>query len=80
MPRIHVFKGAGNDYGFTSDPDGNNLPADKATWHHVRDIDINRGDGTCLGVNSDYVLDAIERGDAYITTIRVLDTDKLLQK
>jgi hypothetical protein len=41
---------------------------------------INRGDGTCLGVNSDYVLDAIERGDAYITTIRVLDTDKPPQK
>lgn len=75
MPRIYVFKGAGNDYGFTANPNGNNLPADKGPWHQVRDTEMNRGDGPRFGASTDDVLDAVERGDACIASVRIQITE-----
>jgi len=76
MPSIHVFKGAGSNYGFTTDPTGSNLPADKGPWTRVRDIEMNRGDGERIGVNSDDVLDAVERDRAYVASVSIQITDK----
>ena len=76
MPRIHVFKGAGNDYGFTANPNGTNLPDDKGPWHQVRDTEMNHGDGPRFGVSSDDILDAVEHGNAYIASVRVQISDK----
>ena len=71
MPRVHVFKGALEDYGFTADPSGSNLPAEKGPWHKVRDTEMNRGDGPRFGVSTDVMLDAVERGDAHVASVRV---------
>jgi hypothetical protein len=70
MPCVHVFKGALENYGFTADPNGSNLPAEKGPWHKVRDTEMNRGDGPRFGVSTDDILDAFERGEAHVASDR----------
>jgi hypothetical protein len=38
--RVHIFKAQGNLYGFTRDPSGANLPADRGAWTAFKAIEI----------------------------------------
>ena len=38
--RIHIFKAQGNLYGFTRDPSGANLPANRGAWSAFKAIEI----------------------------------------
>src|SRR2546429_353076 len=42
--RVYIFKGPGDDYGFTGDLAGGNLPAEKGPWQLFREIDMVRGE------------------------------------
>jgi hypothetical protein len=63
--QIHVFLGIGWQ-GFTADPSAANLPADKGPWRPFKIIDMNRGEHPQIAVNTDAVLDAIERDGFFL--------------
>jgi hypothetical protein len=75
--RVYIFKGPGDDYGFTGDLAGGNLPAEKGPWQLFREIDMVRGESESrIGVRTDDVLDAIEKGSAYVTSVRIQVTEE----
>jgi hypothetical protein len=67
----HVFKGAGDSYGFTDDPAGENLPTDLGPWTHKRDVNLKRGEKR-IGVDSDEVLDDIDDHGYHVTSAGVV--------
>jgi hypothetical protein len=79
--RVYIFKGPGDDYGFTGDLAGGNLPAEKGPWQLFREIDMARGESESrIGVRTDDVLDAIEKGSAYVTSVRIHRASQDLKK
>jgi hypothetical protein len=76
--RVYIFKGpAADDYGFTGDQAGGNLPAEKGPWQPFREIDMVRGKPR-IGVSTEEVLDAIEKGNSYVTSVRIQITENEL--
>jgi hypothetical protein len=47
------------------------LPKDKGPWEHWKSIDMNRGETIKWGIDTDEVLDAIDKNGFFVTKIRI---------
>jgi hypothetical protein len=66
--RVHIFKAQGNQYGFSCDPLGANLPADRGAWSAFKAIEIFEDHpAPRIGVNEADILMGIQNQGFYLT-------------
>jgi hypothetical protein len=63
---IHTFRGSGRVFGFTTDPDGANLPSHYAPWAAFKTLDMHR-DEPHAGVDVNSCLDDIDAYGFHLT-------------
>ena len=74
--QVHIFRGLGRVFGFTSDNVGGNLPAQYGPWTAFKSFDLNRGDvQTNFDVNE--CLEDIEKFGFHLTDGHVRITDQV---
>ncbi len=76
--QIHIFRGPGRVFGFTTDAAGANLPQNYAPWSAFKTIELRRGERT-PGVDSDECLDDIEVYGVHITDAHVRITEEAMR-
>jgi hypothetical protein len=62
---VHVFLSQGWQ-GFTTDPSGANLPANKGPWQKFKIINMNQGEAPRIGVRTSEALAAIKANGFYV--------------
>ena len=75
---VHIFRGPGRVFGFTSDARGENLPARFAPWSAFKAIELERGGPPTPGVNGEECLDDIEKYGFHVTDAHERITDGVL--
>jgi hypothetical protein len=66
--RVHIFKAAGNLFGFTREATGDNLPADRGPWTPFKSIEIVEDHpAPRIGVNEADIIGGIENQGFYLT-------------
>ena len=66
--RVHIFKAQDNPYGFTRDPSGANLPANRGAWSAFKAIEISENHPVPrTGVNEADILMGIQNQGFYLT-------------
>jgi hypothetical protein len=71
--KIYVFEAAKDRtvYGFTKNPQGSNLPPDNRPWKPFKSVDMNSGEPSRGGVNTDAVLMGIADIGFYVTAAQI---------
>jgi hypothetical protein len=77
--QVHIFRGPGRIFGFTSHPDGSNLPSQYAPWSAFKTLDVSRGT-TQASFNVDECLDDIEKHGFHLTDAHTRITETAVQK
>jgi hypothetical protein len=75
--RVHILKGNGRGlYGFTPDPSGANLPADKGPWQAFKSIEIfEEHPVPRIGVYEADVLAGIKRDGYYLMDEQAIESE-----
>jgi hypothetical protein len=76
--QVHIFKGPGRVFGFTTQPSGANLPQKYAPWAAFKAIELRSGEHT-PGVDADECLRDIEAHGVHITDAHVRITDEAIR-
>lgn len=76
--QIHIFKGPGRVFGFTTLPTGDNLPQKYAPWTEFKTIELLR-DVRTPGVDSNECLDDIEAHGVHVTDAHVRITEEAIR-
>jgi hypothetical protein len=74
---VHIFRGPGRVFGFTSDAAGANLPARYRPWASFKFLELHRGEPT-PGLKVDECLDDIGRHGFHITDAHVRITESVI--
>jgi hypothetical protein len=73
---VHIFRGPGRVFGFTTDESGTNLPEQFAPWASFKSVTLNRSVPT-PGVDANDCLDDIENHGFHLTDAHIRITDKV---
>ena len=76
--QIHIFKGPGRVFGFTTQQSGDNLPQKYAPWAEFKTIEILR-DIKTPGVDANECLDDIEALGVHVTDAHVRITEEAMR-
>ncbi|SMC27277.1 hypothetical protein SAMN02745857_02782 [Andreprevotia lacus DSM 23236] len=76
--QIHIFRGPGRIFGFTSHAAGENLPQKYAPWTAFKAIELRRGE-TTPGVDADECLDDIQTYGVHITDAHARITEEAIR-
>jgi hypothetical protein len=76
--QVHIFRGPGRVFGFTTDAAGGNLPPKYAPWSAFKTIELRRGERT-PGVDADECLDDIAAYGVHITDAHVRITEEAMR-
>lgn len=68
--KLFVFKGDGL-YAITEDREGEKLPQAHGPWEYVKDIELERGSGSRVGVDPEIVLDNISGQGYYLSNFEI---------
>lgn len=74
---VHIFRGPGRVFGFTTEESGTNLPVAFGPWNTFKSLTLTRNIAT-PGVNADDCLDDIERHGFHMTDAHIRITDQAL--
>lgn len=77
--RVHLFRGPGRVFCFTSDPKGTNLPPQFAPWSLFKSVEMRQGE-TMPGVDVDECLADLEAFGVHVTDAHVRITDQAVRK
>jgi len=76
--QIHIFKGPGRVFAFTTQPAGENLPQKYAPWTPFKTVELKREVQT-PGVNVNECLDDIETYGVHVTEAHVRVTENAIR-
>ena len=68
--QVHIFRGSGRVFGFTTDSAGENLPSHHGPWAAFNILEMVRGEAQ-PGVNMDDCLDDIDQLGFHLTDAHV---------
>ena len=74
---VHIFRGPGRVFGFTTDETGENLSSRFAPWVLFKSMELSREIPT-PGVNSGECLDDIDKYGFHVTDAHVRITEKVV--
>ena len=77
--QIHIFRGPGRVFGFTSDAAGANLPSKFAPWSVFKSMELSRDGEPTPGVNTNECLDDIDRYGFHITDAHIRITEDAIR-
>ncbi|MED5617656.1 hypothetical protein [Ideonella sp. BN130291] len=76
--QVHIFKGPGRVFGFTTQPTGDNLPQKFAPWVAFKTVELRRGEPT-PGVDVGECLADIEAHGVHITDAHARITEEAIR-
>ncbi len=76
--QIHIFRGPGRVFGFTTQASGDNLPQKYAPWIEFKTIELLR-DVRTPGVDANECLDDIEAHGVHVTDAHVRITEEAMR-
>ncbi|HEY0587718.1 MAG TPA: hypothetical protein VGD52_16395 [Pseudoduganella sp.] len=76
--QVHIFRGSGRIFGFTSQPSGENLPRKYAPWSEFKSIELRKGEHT-PGVDADECLSDIEVYGVHVTDAHARITEEAIR-
>jgi len=77
--QVHLFRGPGRVFGFTSDLSGANLPPQFAPWSHFKSVEMRQGE-PMAGVDVDECLADLETFGMHVTDAHVRIPSKQCSK
>lgn len=67
--QVHVFRAKGDNYGFTEDQTGSNLPNVSGPWTFVKTMDLRDDDPPRVALSSQEALEGIRRKGFYTNKV-----------
>jgi len=77
--QVHLFRGPGRVFGFTSDRSGANLPPQFAPWSYFMSVEMRQGE-PMTGVDVDECLADMEAFGVHVTDAHVRITEQAVQQ
>ena len=76
--QVHIFRGPGRVFGFTTDETGGNLPPKHSPWAGFKTIELRKGERT-PGVDADECLHDIDTHGVHITDAHIRVTEEAIR-
>lgn len=77
--QVHIFRGPGRVFGFTTQPSGENLPSKYAPWAAFKTVELQKGERT-PGVDVDDCLRDLETHGVHVTDAHARITEEAIQQ
>jgi hypothetical protein len=76
--QVHIFRGPGRVFGFTTLASGENLPSKFAPWSAFKSVELERDGPPVPGVDAMECLDDIEKYGFHVTDAHARITESVL--
>lgn len=76
--QVHIFRGPGRVFGFTTEPSGENLPSKYAPWVAFKTVELQKGEQT-PGVDVDDCLNDLAIHGVHVTDAHARITEEAIR-